>query len=142
MGLPIIGAIVDGVKAIVGLVDEVTTTEDERLDQQVRLDTLKNALEVELAKLDAEYAAIQSQIIVAEAQSESWITRSWRPITMLAFVTLPFFVLFGLDPTPLQGVPDLVWKIIWTGLGGYIGGRTVEKTAPKIVSALRTPPSA
>ena len=102
MGLPIIGAIVDGVKAIVGLVDEVTTTEDERLDQQVRLDTLKNALEVELAKLDAEYAAIQSQIIVAEAQSESWITRSWRPITMLAFVTLPFFVLFGLDPTPLQ----------------------------------------
>jgi len=141
MAIPIISAIVEGVKAITGLVDKVTTTDDERLDKQLQLDTIKNRLEVNLAKLDAEFATVQSKVIIAEAQSESWITRSWRPLTMLAFVTLPFLVLFGLDPAPLAGVPDLVWKIIWTGLGGYIGGRTVEKTAPKIVSALRTPPS-
>lgn len=137
MGIPIIGAIVEGVKAIAGLVDSVTTTDDERLEKQVQLDIIKNKLEVDLAKLDAEFATVQSKVIIAEAQSESWLTRTWRPLTMLAFVSLPFFVLFGLDPAPLQGVPDLVWKIIWTGLGGYIGGRTVEKTAPKIVSALR-----
>jgi len=141
MAIPIISAIVEGVKAITGLVDKVTTTDDERLDKQLQLDTIKNRLEVNLAKLDAEFATVQSKVIIAEAQSESWITRTWRPLTMLAFVTLPFLVLFGLDPAPLAGVPDLVWKIIWTGLGGYIGGRTVEKTAPKIVSALRTPPS-
>ncbi len=138
MGLPLIGAIVEGIKSIVGLVDSVTTTDDERLGRQVELDTIKNRLEVNLAKLDAEFATVQSKVIIAEAQSESWLTRTWRPITMLAFVALPFFVLFGLDPTPLGGVPDLVWKIIWTGLGGYIGGRTVEKTVPKIVSALRS----
>ena len=141
MAIPIIGAIVSGIKAITGLVDQVTTTDDERLSRQAQLDTIKNKLEVDLAKLDAEFATVQSKVIIAEASSESWITRTWRPITMLAFVALPFFVLFGLDPAPLQGVPDLVWKIIWTGLGGYIGGRTVEKTAPKIVSALRTPQS-
>ena len=141
MAIPIIGAIVEGVKAITGLVDKVTTTDDERLSRQAELDTIKNRLEVNLAKLDAEFATVQSKVIIAEAQSESWITRTWRPLTMLAFVTLPFLVLFGLDPAPLAGVPDLVWKIIWTGLGGYIGGRTVEKTAPKIVSALRTPQS-
>ncbi len=141
MAIPIISAIVEGVKAIAGLADKLTTTDDERLAKQVQLDGIKNRLEVNLAKLDAEFAQVQSKVIIAEAQSESWITRSWRPLTMLAFVSLPFFVLFGLDPAPLQGVPDLVWKIIWTGLGGYIGGRTVEKTAPKIVSALRTPQS-
>ena len=138
MGFPLIGAIVEGIKTIAGLVDSVTTTDEERLEKQVQLDKVKNRLEVNLAKLDAEFAQVQSKVIIAEAQSESWITRTWRPLTMLAFVALPFFVLFGLDPAPLQGVPDLVWKIIWTGLGGYIGGRTVEKTAPKIVSALRS----
>ena len=138
MGFPLIGAIVEGIKTIAGLVDSVTTTDEERLEKQVQLDKVKNRLEVNLAKLDAEFAQVQSKVIIAEAQSESWITRTWRPLTMMAFVALPFFVLFGLDPAPLQGVPDLVWKIIWTGLGGYIGGRTVEKTAPKIVSALRS----
>ncbi len=138
MPIPLISTIIEGVKAVVGLVDKVTTTDDERLAKQVQLDTVKNRLEVNLAKLDAEFAQVQSKVIIAEAQSESWITRTWRPLTMLAFVSLPFLVLFGLDPAPLAGVPDLVWKIIWTGLGGYIGGRTVEKTAPKIVSALRS----
>ena len=138
MGFPLIGAIVEGIKTIAGLVDSVTTTDEERLEKQVQLDKVKNRIEVNLAKLDAEFAQVQSKVIIAEAQSESWITRTWRPLTMMAFVALPFFVLFGLDPAPLQEVPDLVWKIIWTGLGGYIGGRTVEKTAPKIVSALRS----
>ncbi|MEW5890749.1 MAG: 3TM-type holin [Pseudomonadota bacterium] len=34
-----------------------------------------------------------ASVVVAEAQSESWITRSWRPITMLTFVGLiPAFI--------------------------------------------------
>lgn len=136
MPIPIIGAIVAGVKAIAGIVDNLTTTDEERLEKKVELRVLSNQLEIDLAKLDAEFVTAQSKVIIAEAQSDSWITRTWRPLTMLAFVSLPFFVLFGLDPTPLQEVPDLVWKIIWTGLGGYMVGRSVEKTAPKIAASM------
>ena len=30
----------------------------------------------------------QADIIQSEAQSESWLTRNWRPLTMLTFVAL------------------------------------------------------
>ena len=72
---------------------------------------------------------IQSNVIVAEAQSQSWLARNWRPITMLAFV-----VLIILDATGAlkSHLPEDVWTVIKIGLGGYVAGRSLEKIADKV----------
>lgn len=84
------------------------------------------------------------KVIVAEAQSQSWLANSWRPITMLAFVAVivnnyllfPYLKLFGVEAVMLE-MPVHVWDVIELGLGGYVVGRSVEKTAAVIGDALK-----
>lgn len=83
-------------------------------------------------------------VIVAEAQSKSWLANSWRPITMLAFVAVivnnyllfPYLKLFGVEAVLLE-MPVHVWDVIELGLGGYVVGRSVEKTASVVADALK-----
>ena len=80
-------------------------------------------------------------IVLAETQSEHWLTRSWRPILMLILVG--FLVVVGLL-LPLadmiagreipfeprwQLLPAGFWDFLSVGMGGYIGGRSLEKVA-------------
>ncbi len=70
-----------------------------------------------------------ASVITAEAQSESWITRSWRPITMLTFVGLIAAHWMGytapnISPDEIASLMDIV-KI---GLGGYMVSRGAEKS--------------
>jgi len=139
MGLPIIGTVVSGIKALAGLVDEVTTTDEEKLAKQVEINSLANQLRLDLAKIESEFAEVQSRVVIAEAQSQSWLARNWRPMTMMTFVGIIFFnyiisPLFSM--TALTIVPDM-WALLKLGIGGYIGGRTIEKISPGIVDALK-----
>jgi hypothetical protein len=70
-----------------------------------------------------------ASVIQAEANSESWITRSWRPITMLTFVGLVAahwlgFTAPNITPEEIASLLDIV-KI---GLGGYMVSRGAEKS--------------
>lgn len=77
-------------------------------------------------------------IIKAEAQSESWLARSWRPITMLTFTGLIVARWFGWAAPGLSEAEYLkLWSIVEFGLGGYVAGRTLEKIAPTITGALK-----
>lgn len=78
-----------------------------------------------------QWVAAQSRAVVAEAQSSSWLASSWRPIVMLCFASIlmySFFVgpMFELKVVP---VPEDLWGLMKIGIGGYIGGRSVEKLA-------------
>jgi len=75
------------------------------------------------------------QVVVAEAKSEHVLTATWRPITMLTFVCVvannlilaPYIgLMFGVDialPMPAE-----VWELLPLGIGGYLAGRTIEKS--------------
>lgn len=70
-----------------------------------------------------------ASVITAEATSESWLTRSWRPITMLTFVALVAahwlgFTAPNITPEEIAALLDIV-KI---GLGGYMVSRGAEKS--------------
>ena len=73
--------------------------------------------------------------IVAEANGQSALQRNWRPVTMLCFVGIivnnymiyPYLSLFW-SAAPLLPVPQDLWELIKIGLGGYVIGRTVEKS--------------
>jgi hypothetical protein len=120
-------------------VDEFHTSTEEKLEMKAKLlgiqvQVFQQAMDLEKAHLEA-----QRDVIVAEANSESWITRSWRPITMLTFVTLIVLISTGvMDTQALNEVPQKMWSLLEIGIGGYIASRGAEKVLPTVASALKT----
>lgn len=76
-------------------------------------------------------------IVEAEAESKSWLAASWRPITMLTFTGLIVARWFGWAAPNLAEAEYLkLWDIVQLGLGGYVIGRSAEKIAPHIATAI------
>ena len=74
----------------------------------------------------------------AEAQGQSWLQRTWRPITMLVFVALIVARWFGWSAPYLSEAETLkMWSIVEVGLGGYVIGRSAEKVVPSVVEAVK-----
>lgn len=116
------------------LIDNLHTSTEEKLAQkavllQLQTDFLKEGLEYEQEQLKQKAA-----IIMAETKSESWITRNWRPITMLTFLALVV-----LDQTGQLAfrLADEAWTLLQLGLGGYVVGRSVEKVTPAVMETFR-----
>jgi hypothetical protein len=97
----------------------------------------------ELARLaaDTDLVKAAASIVEAEAKSEGWLTRSWRPITMLVFVALLVARMFGLTA---EGITEAeyteLWGLMKLGLGGYVftrGGKQMIEAAGPVVAALK-----
>lgn len=97
-----------------------------QLEAGLAAQTAANAYEAQL--LDG-----QQKVIASEASSGSWLTSSWRPITMLTFLALVVCDSFGWLHSPLA---PQAWTLLQIGLGGYTVGRSVEKVALPIVKAV------
>ncbi len=122
--LPIIGKLIG---QAVEVIDKMVTDKD-------LANKLKHDLEVQMLSQDYSFLQkeleSQAQIIVAEAGGQSWLQRNWRPILMLTFtyvvahnyIVAPLFSLTRLD------VPPDMWELLKLGTGGYIIGRSVEKS--------------
>ena len=125
------------------LVDEVHTSEEERLKLKNALIELQNEVtkkQIDLVSkqmdLERQLLDAKSSIITEEAKSGSWITRSWRPITMLTFVGL--VVLHALEVITLEGqFSHDFMRLVQIGLGGYVVGRSAEKAIPSIAKSLQ-----
>lgn len=104
---------------------------DPEAKAKAQLELLKMQQDGDLKELDASI-----QAIVAEAKSEHWLAANWRPITMLTFVAIiannyilaPYTSLMFNVSVQLEIPPDM-WDLLKIGLGGYVLGRSVEKTA-------------
>jgi len=69
------------------------------------------------------------KIVMAEANGESWLQRNWRPILMLWFAGLVGAHWLGFTPPNLPtDVVNNLLDIVQVGVGGYIVGRSAEKT--------------
>jgi len=111
------------------LVDELHTSEEERLKAKGRLldvqaDAMQRVFDYEQETLKAKAGIVQ-----AEAQSEHWVTATWRPITMLTFLALAVGDSLGWLPNPLR---DEAWTLLQIGLGGYVVARSGEKIVTQI----------
>ena len=108
---------------VLGIVDKAVKDKD--LAARLKNDLQVQGLELIHAELQA-----QSSIIVAEANSESFIARNWRPVTMLTFVALIVMQWLGLtDQTITEAQSVELLGLIKVGLGGYVVGRSAEKVA-------------
>lgn len=117
---------------VTGLVDKLHTSDDERLEAKAVLLQLQTSLMSQTLDYEKQVANAQRDIIVAETQANSWLTRSWRPITMLTLVAIVVISQF----TEMEVPPDL-WFVIKLGLGGYVGGRSVEKSVASVVKVMK-----
>lgn len=87
--------------------------------------------------LQAAAASDAAGIVKAEAQSSNWLTAAWRPITMLTFVGLIVCRMFGFTSEHVTDAEYLhLWSLVQLGLGGYVIGRSVEKTAGPLLGAV------
>lgn len=120
------------VEPVMSGLDELFTSDDERKKAEVMLQELRNNLASELISYESELLKAKSDIIKAEASGQSWLQRSWRPITMLTFLVLVVCNSFGWLAMPLA--PEM-WSLLQIGLGGYVIGRSAEKTLPKVAEA-------
>ena len=90
--------------------------------------------QMQSAILDAQtkFAQAQSSVLVAEAQSQSWLARNWRPMAMVnCFLLIDVRIIGAIFGVTFNGVSADEWMKLWTlvtvGLGGYIVGRSGEK---------------
>ena len=117
----------DAVKGVTDLVGQFVEDKD-------KANELETKVKNKLLSLEQEVITAQRDVIVAEAKSQSFIARNWRPIMMLTFVGIiannyilfPYITLFGGTATTLEIPPDM-WALLKIGVGGYVMGRSGEK---------------
>jgi hypothetical protein len=117
----------DAVKGVTDLVGQFVEDKD-------KANELETAIKNKLINLEQEVVRAQRDTIVAEANSQSFIARNWRPIMMLTFVFIiannyilfPYVQLFGGTALELE-IPDAMWGLLKIGVGGYVVGRSGEK---------------
>jgi len=91
-------------------------------------------LELRYAELEKAITEARSNVVMAEAQGQSWLQRNWRPLLMLVIITIvannyivyPYLSIFT-DKVKVLDLPDKLWALMEIGVGGYILGRTAEK---------------
>jgi len=127
-----LGKIGDMLGKVVGLVDDLHTSDEERLTLKERLLVVQAGVLSEVLKVETAMLEAQSRIVEAEAKSEHWLTATWRPITMLTFLVLIVWGQLGGPP-----VPEQMWPLLQLGLGGYVVGRSIEKTVEVGARALK-----
>ena len=114
------------IKEIGKVIDNLFTTDEERLEAKNKIFQVIQEKELELQKM-------QTDIIIAEAKG-NWLQRSWRPILMLSFGFIVIYVkfiapLFGFTIPPLE---NEFWNLLQLGIGGYVVGRSAEKIAKSV----------
>lgn len=129
MALPIVDLVAGIFRPAAKLIDELHTSEDERLQAKAVLieaeaAAVSKAIDYERGILEA-----QASVIATEAGSEHWLAAVWRPITMLTFLTLVVGDTLGILPNDLN---ESAWTLLQIGLGGYVAGRSVEKVVKAV----------
>ena len=115
----IVGPLIGGLFSVI---DKAVADKDEAARIKARLQEM--VLTGQMKEIEAAAA-----VIVAEARSESWIARSWRPLLMLLFgvIIANNYLVVPLFGTPSADIPPDMWDLLKLGVGGYVLGRSVEK---------------
>ena len=107
---------------------------------------LKAEIQAKTIESQNQVTKAQRQILMQELGGGSLMTRSWRPVLMYLIILfllvygllLPIVDLFTAKPVIFkprwQEIPDGLWNLLALGVGGYIGGRSLEKIATSIAA--------
>ena len=132
--MPLLSFLSELISPVTNLVDELFTSDEERGQMRNALAKIESQVEMKMLAYEAEIIKYQSDVIIAEAKGDSWLQRNWRPSLMVVFgfivannyIIAPYLsAMFGWEV--VLEIPEQLWGLLSLGVGGYIGGRTVEK---------------
>lgn len=104
-------------------------------DQEKRQEANTKLLQA-IQKGELDLASYGRDVVVAEANGESWLQRNWRPVVMLFSIGMVGAHWFGFTaPNISDAVVDKLLTIVQLGLGGYVIGRSGEKMVKSIADS-------
>ena len=113
------------IKDVGSVIDNLTTTKEEKLAAEQKIKELISNHELEL----------QKQVTnrwEADMKSDSWLSKNVRPLVLIFLVVstvLMTFIDAGLIAFNVeQKWTDLLQLVLITVIGAYFGGRSLEKT--------------
>jgi hypothetical protein len=118
------GGAADLVKSVGGVVDNLTTSKEEKLEAARKVKELVANYEVEMEKNI-------TQRWTADMNSDSWLSKNVRPLVLVFLVVSTVLMIFidagTINFTVEQKWTDLLQLVLITVIGAYFGGRSYEK---------------
>ena len=113
------------VKGIGGVVDNLHTSKEEKLEAERKVKELIASYEVQMEK------EISSRWN-ADMKSDSWLSKNVRPLVLVFLVVATVLMIF-IDAGTINFVVEAKWTdllqlVLITVIGAYFGGRSLEKT--------------
>ena len=118
------GGAADLVKGIGGVVDNLHTSKEEKLEAERKIKELMANYEVEMEK------NITSRW-EADLKSDSWLSKNVRPLVLIFLIVCTMLLIF-IDAGTINfevksSWVDLLQLVLITVIGAYFGGRSLEK---------------
>ena len=112
------------VKSVGGVLDNLTTSKEEKLEAEQKIKQLISNHEVEMEKNITERWKM-------DMQSDSWLSKNIRPLVLVFLVVSTVLLIFidaGAISFKVQDKwTDLLQLVLITVIGAYFGGRSLEK---------------
>ena len=112
------------VESVGGVLDELITSKDEKLEAKRKLKEL-------ILKHEAEMDKQITDRWNADMASDSWLSKNVRPMVLIFLIVCTMLLIFidagALTFTVEEKWTDLLQLVLITVIGAYFGGRSVEK---------------
>ena len=117
------GGAADLVKGVGGVIDNLHTSKEEKLEAERKIKELMANYEVEMEK------NITSRW-EADLKSDSWLSKNVRPLTLVFLIVCTMLLIFidagAINFEVKSTWVDLLQLVLITVIGAYFGGRSLE----------------
>jgi hypothetical protein len=118
------GGAAELVKGVGGVIDNLHTSKEEKLEAERKIKDLVMGYEAEMQKQVTERWKM-------DMQSDSWLSKNIRPLVLIFLVVSTVLLIF-IDAGIIQfevksSWVDLLQLVLITVIGAYFGGRSLEK---------------
>ena len=112
------------VKGVGGVIDNLTTSKEEKLEAERKVKELVSSYEIEMERNITERWTM-------DMKSDSWLSKNIRPLVLVFLVVSTVLMIF-IDAGTINFVvqdkwTDLLQLVLITVIGAYFGGRSLEK---------------
>jgi hypothetical protein len=119
------GGAKDLVEGVGGVIDNLHTSKEEKLEAKQKMQELIASYETQMEKeISTRWEA--------DMKSDSWLSKNVRPLVLI-FLVLSTVLLIFIDAGVINFVVEAKWTdllqlVLITVIGAYFGGRSLEKT--------------
>jgi len=119
------GGAAELVKGVGGVIDNLHTSKEEKLEAERKIKEI-------IANHEAEMEKNITSRWEADLKSDSWLSKNVRPLVLIFLIVCTMLLIFidagALSFEVKSSWVDLLQLVLITVIGAYFGGRSLEKT--------------